>query len=180
MINKMKGLWFPSASFRTGIVHSSWKERGFSLIELLVVITIIAALVAVALPNFLGARQRAKDARRKAELGELKSALRLYYNDYNSYPSGSGAAINGCGTAGTSACPQTGPFQAGPAGSETVYMKRLPAEYLYSLHPLHPTNTDDFLAKVTLDNTSDPDIPVSQARCGYPIPTPGEYHICAD
>lgn len=156
------------------------KNKGFSLIELLVVITIIAALIGVALPNFLGARQRAHDAKRKQELTELKSALRLYYNDYNSYPSGNGFYINGCGTTGTSQCSRTGPFQSGPSGTETVYMKTLPAEYLYSLHPLHPSNTDDFLAKVTLDNASDADISVSQAKCGYPTPTPKEYHVCAD
>ncbi|OGG23920.1 hypothetical protein A3A79_01830 [Candidatus Gottesmanbacteria bacterium RIFCSPLOWO2_01_FULL_43_11b] len=155
-------------------------KKGFSLIELLVVITIIAALVGVALPNFLGARQRAKDAKRKAELRELKSALRLYYNDFNSYPSGTGTLINGCGTTGTSACSQTGPFQAGPSGGETVYMKNLPVEYLYNRHPLKPTDTDDFLAKVVLENASDADIGASQARCGYPTPTPGEYKLCAD
>src|SRR3989304_4722403 len=77
-------------------------KKGFSLIELLVVITIIAALVAVALPNFLGARQRARDAKKKAELRELKSALRLYYNDFNSYPGGTGYYIKGCGATGTS------------------------------------------------------------------------------
>ena len=155
-------------------------KKGFSLIELLVVITIIAALVAVALPNFLGARQRARDAKKKAELGQLKNALRLYYNDYSAYPGGSGTTIDGCGAAGTSACPAAGPFQAGPAGTETVYMKGLPADYNYNRHPLKPTDTDDFLAKVTLDNASDTDIGASQARCGYPTPTPLEYHLCAD
>ena len=155
-------------------------KKGFSLIELLVVITIIAALVGVALPNFLGARQRAKDAKKKAELRELKSALRLYYNDFNSYPSGTGLYINGCGTTGTSQCPRTGPFQAGPSGGETVYMKNLPADYNYNVHPLYPTDTDNFLSKVVLENASDGDITTSQARCGYPTPTPGEYKLCAD
>lgn len=155
-------------------------KKGFSLIELLVVITIIAALVAVALPNFLGARQRARDAKRKAELRELKNALRLYYNDFNSYPGGTGAVINGCGATGTDGCPVAGPFQAGPQGGETIYMKGLPSEYDYNRHPLYPTDTDNFLLKVTLDNASDGDIGNSQARCGYPTPTPSEYHICAD
>ncbi len=155
-------------------------RKGFSLIELLVVITIIAVLVGVALPNFLGARQRARDAKKKAELRELKSALRLYYNDFNSYPSGTGLYINGCGATGTSQCARTGPFQAGPVGGETVYMKNLPADYNYNRHPLKPTDTDDYLSKVVLDNASDSDIAASQARCGYPTPTPLEYHLCAD
>lgn len=161
-------------------VGNNFMKKGFSLIELLVVITIIASLVGVALPNFLGARQRAKDAKKKAELGQLKNALRLYYNDYNSYPGGTGTVINGCGTVGTSACPQPGPFQAGPSGGETVYMKGLPIEYNYNRHPLYPTDTDNFLLKAVLDNASDADIAASQSRCGYPTPTPLEYHICAD
>ncbi len=155
-------------------------QSGFSLIELLVVITIIAALVGVAMPNFLGARQRAKDSRKKAELRELRNALRLYYNDFRAYPGGTGYYINGCGTVGTSQCSRTGPFQAGESGSETVYMKSLPLDYNYNRHPLKPTDTDDFLLKVVLDNLSDGDIAGSQLRCGYPTPTPSEYHICAD
>lgn len=151
-------------------------KKGFSLIELLVVITIIAALVGVALPNFLGARQRAKDARKKAELVQLKSALRLYYNDYQNYPTGSAMTINGCGLAGTSACSATGPFQAGASGSETVYMKRLPTDFDYQ----QTQSGDDFLLKVTLENLSDSEIGPSQARCGFPTPTPAQYHICAD
>lgn len=155
-------------------------KKGFSLIELLVVITIIAALIAVALPNFLAARQRAKDTKKKAELRELKNALRIYYNDFQSYPDGTGTVISGCGTTGTVECPQAGPFQAGPSGGETVYMKGLPTEYFYNRHPLHSTDTDDFLLKVILENASDSDIAGSQARCGYPTPTPMEYHLCAD
>lgn len=158
----------------------SQKENGFSLIELLVVITIIAALIAVALPNFLSARQRANDAKMKAELGELKNALRLYYNDYNSYPTGTGYYINGCGTTGTSQCARTGPFQAGSGTPQTIYMAGLPAQYNYNRHPLYPTDSDNFLLKVTLSNASDPDIPASQARCGFPTPTPGEYQLCAN
>lgn len=156
------------------------KRKGFSLIELLVVITIIAALVGVALPNFLGARQRAKDAKKKAELGQLRNALRLYYNDFNSYPTGTGYYINGCGATGTSQCAHAGPFQVGPSGSETIYMKNLPGDYNYNRHPLYPTDTDNFLLKAILDNASDSDIAASQARCGYPTPTPPEYHLCAD
>lgn len=152
-------------------------KKGFSLIELLIVITIIAALVGAALPNFLGARHRARDSKKKAELVQLKNALRLYYGDYQKYPTNSAneAVINGCGTLGTSACPATGPFQAGTVGSETVYMKRLPTYYNYT-----STGGDSFLLKATMENLSDNDIGPSQARCGFPTPTPAEFHVCED
>ncbi len=61
-------------------------SSGFTLIELLVVIFIIGTLTAIILPNFVGSRQRARDARRKQDLADIKTALRLYYNDNQSYP----------------------------------------------------------------------------------------------
>jgi prepilin-type N-terminal cleavage/methylation domain-containing protein len=151
-------------------------RHGFSLIELLVVIAIIAIIVALAMPNFLGARERARDAKKKEELVQLKHALRLYYNDTQIYPADDGAGhIMGCGTDAQQLCAQLGPFQAGPVGSETMYMRKLPDLYHYT-----QVGTDDFRLKAALDNASDGDITTSQQRCGFPTPTPGEYHVCAD
>ncbi len=158
--------------------HSSTRETtGFTLVELLVVISIIALIVGLAMPNFLGARERGRDSKKKGELLQVKNAMRLYYNDYGQYPGGTGYYINGCGSAGTSQCPRIGPFQAGGAsGTDTLYMKTLPADYNYQ----QAGGGDDFALKATLENKSDPDIATSQARCGYPTPTPIEYRLCAD
>ena len=66
------------------MVNSNNKQKeAFTLVELLVSIAVIATIIGLALPNFLGARTRARDARRKGELGQLKTALQLYYNDYS-------------------------------------------------------------------------------------------------
>lgn len=62
------------------------KNFGFTLVELLVVIAIIAILSAVLMANFMGARERAKDAQKINDLNALKSALRMYYNDHQAYP----------------------------------------------------------------------------------------------
>lgn len=61
---------------------------GFSLIELLVVISIIGVLSAVLVANFMGARERARDAQKIQDLTSLKNALRMYYNDNQTYPIG--------------------------------------------------------------------------------------------
>ena len=72
-------------------------KTGFSLIELLVVIAIIGILSAALMANFMGARERAKDAQKIQDLYAIKNALRLYYNDNQSYPV-SGSLASAIGT----------------------------------------------------------------------------------
>lgn len=163
-------------------------SSGFTLIEILVVIAVVAVILGLAVPNYLGARQRARDIRRKSELVQMKNALRLYYNDYQRYPgTSSGKYIVGCGTTGDELCSADSAFAAGAAGSETVYMRILPqaypGEYLYTRNPSKPGDTDDFLLKAVLDNASDTDIAASQARCGVTGLagiTSQHYVVCAD
>jgi type IV pilus assembly protein PilA len=61
------------------------EERGFTLIELMVVIFIIAILVVLALPTFLGARARASDRATQADIRNAFAAERAYYTDTLTY-----------------------------------------------------------------------------------------------
>lgn len=170
------------------------KHKGFTLIELLVVIGIIAMLIAFAIPNFLSARQRASDSRKKSDMNQLKTALRLYYNDYNSYPlnyTGGGKinSVRGCGAAGNSNCDgsvcSTADFAAGGAGCDNIYMKRFPVDLGSTIYYYRSgVNGDDFCLRAVLDNKSDPDLATSQARCsiscGANCTGSGRYCVCAD
>lgn len=65
---------------------SSNNSLGFTLIELLVVIAIIGLLASVVLVALNGARQKARDTKRVADINQLAKALELYFDDYKSYP----------------------------------------------------------------------------------------------
>ncbi len=62
-------------------------SRGFTLVELLVVIAIIGVLATLVLLQLGVARARARDAKRIADVSQLRSAIELYYEDNNGvYP----------------------------------------------------------------------------------------------
>jgi general secretion pathway protein G len=95
------------------------KKIGFTLIELLVVIAIIGMLSALVVPNFMGARERARDAQRKSDLKQIQKALEMYRQDQNppSYPT-AGPTANRFGSCGSQ------------FGSTTVYMNKIPCDPL--------------------------------------------------
>lgn len=61
-------------------------QKGFTIIELLVIIVIIGILVALALPQLFAAQARGRDTDRKNELKNAQQKLETYFNDNGSYP----------------------------------------------------------------------------------------------
>lgn len=161
------------------------KKTGFTLIELLVVISILGVLATIGITSLTGSMSRGRDTRRKEELRQLKSALRLYYADYTKYPADvGGTSILGCGAGGTSACPcsANAAFAAGGGGCSTLYQKQFSQEFGTREFYYQISSGDDFLLKANLENTSDPELSRSQARCpGTGAVTCGtSYCVCAD
>lgn len=62
------------------------KKNGFTLIEILVTITIIAVLLAVAMVSYTSINKRSRDARRRSDVEQLRSALEMYRADNGNYP----------------------------------------------------------------------------------------------
>src|SRR5436305_8287579 len=60
-------------------------EEGFTLIELMVVVLIIAILIAIAIPTFLGARTRAQDRQAQSNLRNAFAAEKVVYTDNQTF-----------------------------------------------------------------------------------------------
>lgn len=63
-----------------------YRNLGFTMIELLVVISIIGVLIALSVFGLQGARESSRDAKRKSDLELIRSALELYKSDCGTYP----------------------------------------------------------------------------------------------
>jgi len=148
------------------------KRKAFTLIELLVVIAIIGILAALILLSLRTARAKARDARRKSDLRQVKAALELYASDHNdAYPICTGgdvfsAAAPGClaGLAPTyTKVLPTDPINGGSAGTY---------RYFYRSN----NGGVDYILSVGLENSNDPDNGLVCNLPGTPITkqyTPG-------
>lgn len=63
------------------------RQKGFTLIELMIVIAIIGLLIAIVIPDLLKTREMSEIEASKASLRGVQSALELYYTHYKYYPS---------------------------------------------------------------------------------------------
>src|ERR1700730_4328808 len=62
------------------------RSAGFTLVEIMIVVAIIALLAAMALPSFLRARQKAQDAKLINALRVATDAFQMYAVEHNTYP----------------------------------------------------------------------------------------------
>src|SRR6267378_4554211 len=69
-------------------------EAGFTLIELMTVVLIIAILIAVLIPTFVGAKKRAQDRAAQSSLRIGLIAAKVIYSDHGDYTEATGAGLS--------------------------------------------------------------------------------------
>lgn len=82
------------------------KSKGFTLVELLVVISIIAVLSIIGLTVFTGVQKSARDAKRRADVDAISKAIEIHYSTSTGYPTALDCTWFSSG--GCSKDPQTG------------------------------------------------------------------------
>lgn len=70
------------------------EEEGFTLIELMVVVLIIAILLLIAIPTFLGARERAQDRAAQSNLRNAITNAKTIFTDHEDYQEATPSALN--------------------------------------------------------------------------------------
>ncbi len=125
------------------------KQKGFTLVELLVVISIMSVLTVVAISSFRTAQTKSRDVRRKNDLNSISKALNMYYNDVGSFPYGStnlDLTMAGVG------------FSASVGGKVVTYMVEIPTETTNSVQGysyISGTTGKSFKLFANLENTND-------------------------
>ncbi len=149
------------------------KNKGFTLIELLIVMAILGVLAAVMFPNYMAARERARDAKRKSDLKQIQKALEMYRQDQpygsNPYPTPVGSYYFGsCGL----------PLTNGAVN----YIVHIPCDAVgptpYFYNPDQTNVRFTLCACIENAKDSDPEVqsacPISGVSCPY---TSGKYYV---
>lgn len=120
-------------------------RQGFTLVELLVVISIMSILTLITVSQFTTARKKARDVQRKGDLSALSKALQMYFADYGNLP-----------TAATINNNWGGEFKD---NTNYVYMKVLPRERTLTTPFCYVVTTDlkSYGLFAMLENTVDSD-----------------------
>jgi len=121
-------------------------QKGFSLLELLIVVAIITLLIALGIVSYIPAQKKSRDSKRKGDLEQIRAALEMYRSDEGSYPATDDVDTTGC--TGTSI-----------ASDDNTYMDPIPCDpknsgdYQYSYSRITETSYQ-LTAKLELDTAT--------------------------
>jgi prepilin-type N-terminal cleavage/methylation domain-containing protein len=164
--------------------------NGFTLLELLVVISIIAIMMSVGFATFSTISQSARDSKRQADLSIVQGALGQYYADQGFFPHSNRVLFNeselsNCTADNIPACPP-------PGKEKKVYLNNLPHDpnqntqtpYLYIALPFGCENSSSSTNKcnnycifAALENTTDQTDQSIACENNRPANPPYNYYV---
>ncbi|QQG43936.1 MAG: type II secretion system protein GspG [Candidatus Roizmanbacteria bacterium] len=126
--------------------------KGFTLLELMIVIAILGILASFISGNLINSLKKGRDARRKSDLEQIQRALELYYEDNKSYP----ALI----TAGSQI--------THPSVANKVYMQRVPDDPASNNDYTYVSSGTNYKIYSCIENTNDngPGVTTYSVTCG--------------
>lgn len=136
-------------------------EKGFTLVELMIVVVVVAVLAAIALPAYDEQSKRGRRADGKAFIMDIASRQERFYTQYSSYTN----VLVGPGGCVGAACGLNYSENASPEGLYTAAMALLPAGCAvggaspcirYTI-TITPTTSDPKCTTLTLTNTGEED-----------------------
>jgi len=140
------------------------KNLGFTLVELLIVMAILAILASLGFSQYRTSQQKARDAQRKADLSNVARALEMYYNDNSQYPVSTDCSSQEVGKMVVNKnCPQETVLDWGQGfeveinNSTIVYMKRLPQDPKSSYSYCYESSGGNYRLFSILENSHDRD-----------------------
>ncbi len=128
-----------------GLIFNKKYHRGFTLVELLVTISIIALLAVGVILSFQHQRAKARDALRLANLNQFKTALALYHSEVGLYPIGSSMHLGSAPEGQTIyTCLSGEGFKISCNADDKIFMVAVPGD---------PTSGQYFIYQSFIDNS---------------------------
>lgn len=150
------------------------RQKGFTLIELLVVIGIIVLLSTIALTQLSSAREKARDARRFADVKSFQTSLELYYSDQREYPQANSLILGPDGT--TPMCLSSDGFGTDVCGADReLYMNSVPRDPGTNDYEYSSTDGESYEIRFMLERDT-ADYPGDTPICAGP----GAIIVCQD
>lgn len=142
------------------IFSKNSQSKGITMIELLIVITILAVLMLILLWSLRGQTYKARDAKRKADIDAYEKIFEDYFNDKEHYPSL--GSLDNCNSADLSPYVKKILCDPGPANDPYYYW----------------VNGDETVYAICADLENDNDPDIVQLGCGSGCGENGDYDYC--
>jgi type II secretion system protein G len=141
---------------KKGFIQALRSSAGFTLIEIMISISIIGILAAIGFTAFQGTKRSARDAKRKADMETIRSALEMYKADNDTYVS---EAVCDSSLGACAACPCGGSDWGGSmvTSLETNYIQDLPIDplnnstYYYCYEPYNPCCNNGYWLRARME-----------------------------